>query len=117
MSHFERLHEFERELRRLTKKYRSLPEDLRELENVLRVLPTGSGSNFAILHRSETVVVVKARLACKSLRERSLRVIYAYHGATVTFMYIELYFKGDKENENFERIVAYVKDQRKGSQG
>ena len=54
---------------------------------------------------------MKARLACKSLRDRSIRVIYAYHNDTVTFVYIELYFKGDKKNEDRERVREYIKIQ------
>ena len=52
--------------------------------------------------------VVKARLACHALKNRSLRVVYAYHENTITFMYIELYFKGVKENEDRKRIEGYL---------
>ncbi len=109
MSHFEQLPEFERELKRLSKKYQSLQQDLKDLEDVLRTLPTGSGKNFTILHFSEKVTLVKTRLACKTLRDRSMRVIYTYHNNTVTFVYIEIYFKGNKENEDRERIAQYLK--------
>ena len=83
MSHFSRTSEFEREFSKLSKKYRSLSEDL--------------------------IKIVKTRLACKSLRNRSIRIIYAYKESTVTFVYIEIYFKGDKENEDRERINLYLK--------
>ena len=48
-------------------------------------------------------------MVCKTLRDRSVRVIYAYHSNLITFMYIEIYFKGDKENEDRERIEKYIK--------
>jgi len=110
MNHFNALPEFEKEFKRLSKKYPSLRKDLDDLEKVLRIFPTGTGKNFAIIHHSETVKIVKTRLACKSLRNRSMRIIYAYHENKVTFVYIELYFKGNKENEDYERIKRYLLD-------
>lgn len=109
MSHFNQLPEFSKELKTLSKKYPSLSQDLRNLEEVLQEFPIGSGKNFVITHSTSTVKIVKTRLACKSLRDRSVRVVYAYHEEVVTFMYIELYFKGDKENEDRERIAEYLK--------
>lgn len=109
MSRFSQLPEFEKELKRLSKKFRTLRQDLDELEGVLRSLPTGGGKNFTIIHHSENVKLVKVRLACQSLRDRSMRVIYAYHNETITFVYIEIHFKGEKENEDRERIKEYLK--------
>ncbi len=99
---------FEKEFKRLHKRYRSLAKDLTTFESVIVSYPTGLGANFTILHRDERVVIVKARLACAALRERSLRIIYAYHDDVVEFVYIELYFKGDKANEDRERISDYL---------
>ena len=109
MSHFNSLPEFEKDLKRLSKKYPSLRSDLDDLEAVLREFPTGMGKNFTIIHHSETVKIVKTRLACKSLLGRSIRIIYAYHQNTLTFIYIEIYFKGERENEDRERIKRYLK--------
>ena len=110
MSHFNKLPEFESEFKRLSKKYPSLYQDLKDLEDTLITLPTGSGKNFIVLHHNEKIKIVKARLACKSLRARSMRVIYAYHNDILTFVYIELYLKSDKENEDKERIKEYLKN-------
>lgn len=111
MSRFNQLPEFEKEFSKLSRKYKSLPEDLQKLERLISVTgPVGLGTNFAIIHHGDSVKVIKTRLACKSLRERSLRVIYAYHENTIEFMYIELYYKGDKENEDRERIKEYLKN-------
>lgn len=108
MSCFSRLPEFEKELKRLSKKYPSLCEDLEKFETVIAVYPTGVGKNFSIIHSSDALKVVKARLACRSLRDRSIRIIYAYHDAVATFMHLELYFKGEKENEDYERVREYI---------
>ena len=110
MSHFNQTLEFEKELKKLSKKYRSLPKDLNDLEEVLVTCPTGLGKNFTIIHSGEPVKIVKVRLACESLHDRSIRIVYAYHDDTFEFMYIEIYFKGDKENEDRTRIEKYLKD-------
>lgn len=109
MSHSNQLREFEKEFKNLFKKYRSLGEDIKRFERYIFENPTGEGKNFTIIHSEENIKIVKARLACKSLKNRSMRVIYSYREDTLTFMYIELYFKGDKENEDRERIKRYLK--------
>lgn len=109
MSHFDQLPEFTKDLKKLLKKYPSLQDDLAILEQVLVVCPTGIGKNFTTIHCSEKIKLVKVRLACKSLRKRLMRVIYAYQNNTLTFVYIELYFKGSKENEDKDRIERYFK--------
>src|SRR3989338_6248082 len=96
MNRFNRLPEFEKELKRLTSKYRNLPDDLARLEKILVSHPTGIGTNFTITHQQQNTLVVKTRLACRALKNRSVRLIYAYHESTVTFVYLEIYFKGDK---------------------
>ena len=110
MKRFDRLPEFEKELKKLGSKYPSLSQDIEKFQVILESYPTGVGTNFKIIYSSDTMKIVKARLACKSLRDRSIRVIYAYHGDAVTFVYIELYFKGDKENEDYERVRDYIKE-------
>jgi len=110
MSHFNQLSEFEKEFKKLSKKYRSLPKDIKDLEEVLVACPTGLGKNFTIVHSVESVKIVKARLACESLHDRSIRIVYAYHDSTFEFMYIEIYFKGNKENEDRSRVEKYLKN-------
>lgn len=109
MSHFSKLPEFESEFKKLSKKYRSLEQDIKDLESVLLELPVGIGKNFTIIYDRSEIKIVKVRLACKSLLGRSMRLIYAYNNNIVTFVYIELYFKGDKENEDRKRIEQYLK--------
>lgn len=112
MSLFNKLPQFEKEFSRLSKKYRSLSEDLKNLEKLITLEPTGIGINFVTVYHSEEVEIIKTRLACRSLRGRSIRVIYAYHRDTFVFVYIEIYFKGDKENEDRKRIEGYIKSTR-----
>lgn len=109
MSLFKSLPEFQKEFEKLKKKYPSLEDDIKKFEAILVQYPLGIGTNFAVLYRSQKLHIIKSRLACKSLRDRSIRVVYSYHQDTLTFLYIEIYFKGDKENENTVRINNYIK--------
>lgn len=109
MSHCSRLPEFEKEFKHLAGKYRSLPRDIAHLEEMIARHPTGIGTNFTIIHRGAAVMVVKTRLSCESLKKRALRLIYAYRQSTTAVTFIELYYKGDKENEDRERIKVYLK--------
>lgn len=110
MSHFSKLSEFEKEFLRLSRRYRSLVEDIKYFERFVSENPTGLGKNFTIIHSGDGVKIVKARMMCKSLKNRSIRIIYAYHENNFEFMYIEIYFKGDKENEDRIRIERYLKN-------
>lgn len=109
MNRFNQLPEFEKEFSKLFRKYPSLPEDLKKLESIIAINPVGVGINFVTIHHSPEAKIIKARLACKSLKNRSVRVIYAYHENSTTFVHIEIYYKGDKENEDRERIKRYLK--------
>src|SRR3989338_2613304 len=104
MSKFFELPEFEKELKRLSKKYPTLVSDIEDIKPILLTNPTGIGKNFTIINYSEEVKIVKVRIHCESLRARKMRLIYAYHKDKIEFMYIELYFKGDKDNEDRDRI-------------
>jgi hypothetical protein len=110
MCEFYQLPEFERELKKLSKKYPSLPSDLEDIRPILLETRTGIGKNFTIISSSPNVDIVKVRILCESLRSRTIRLIYASHKDRIEFMYIEVYFKGDKENEERERIQKYVKE-------
>jgi len=106
---FDVLPEFAREFHRLAKKYRSLPNDLEELKRVLIIKPLGTGKHFTTITRQENIYILKARLFCLYLKGSSLRIIYACHLAVSRVEFIEIYFKGEKENENRERIKEYLK--------
>lgn len=106
---FRETEEFEKEVKRLSKKYKSLDEDLKEFKKVVSVIPLGTGKHFAVLHVHGTVQIVKARLFCRYLKGSSLRVIYAFDMQKEQVEFIEIYFKGDKENEDRGRIEGYVR--------
>jgi len=55
--------------------------------------------------------------ACLSLKgkgsQSGIRIIYAYFEKKDRIELIEIYYKGDKENENRERILRYYKNKNK----
>ena len=99
---------YSKDFKRLSKKYRSLPDDLLEFKKVVSELPLGSGKHFVILHGLEKVKVMKARLFCRYLRGASLRIIYAYRESIKTIDFIQIYFKGEQENEDRDRIKDFL---------
>ena len=107
---------FERDLKKLIKRFQTLGEDLKIfIEKGLfsyHKLHIDNGGIFSIPDlrlRDPRVRVFKAKkFACRALKGRGaqsgIRVIYAYFENSDRIELIELYFKGDKENEDRERI-------------
>src|SRR3989338_2669832 len=91
---------FSKEFKRLAKKYRSLQDDLEEFKRVVEALPLGTGKHFNVVTRNENCVVIKARLFCRYLKGSSLRIIYGYKENSDSIDFIQIYFKGDTENED-----------------
>lgn len=105
------LPEFSRELKRLGKKYLTLPDDLDRLKQTLKnPVVKNHGKHWNCIHKTESVSVYKIRLACRYLRATTMRVIYAQHVTPARIVFIELYYKGETENEDRERIKQYLKE-------
>lgn len=107
--------EFQKDFKRLSKKFRSLDGDLIEFKKILNEAPLGIGKHFNVITKTDYLYIVKARFFCKSLKKKNLRIIYAYIGNSqiiemIGIEFIEIYFKGEKENENRERIKDYLKN-------
>ena len=98
-------------MKQLKKKYRSLDDDVEKLKQTLAArLKQEVSKNWTCLHQGEGGSIYKSRLACRYLRATTMRVIYAYHTEPARTVFIELYYKGDKEREDQERIQAYLKE-------
>ena len=113
----QRLPEFDKDIKKLLKKFRTLEEDLdifikTELV-VYHKLKKDNREVFLIPGLGiENPKIYKAKkFACRSLKGRGaqsgIRVIYGYFEEEDRIELIEIYYKGDKENENRERIVKY----------
>ncbi len=108
-----RLPEFEKDIKRLLKRFRTLEDDLQVFLNVALVdYHKNEVDNDGIVQIPglgfEKPKVYKARkFACRSLKGKGvhsgIRVIYAYFEEEDRVELVEIYFKGDKENEDRER--------------
>jgi len=106
---YNELPEFSKEFKKFFKKYKSLLDDINEFKRVIDITPLGNSKHFNIITQNEKCAIVKARLFCRYLKGSSLRIIYAFHYQCYKIEFIEIYFKGNKENENKERINTYLK--------
>jgi mRNA-degrading endonuclease YafQ of YafQ-DinJ toxin-antitoxin module len=112
---FDELIEFEKDLKNLLKKYRTLKDDLEVVKKVLEVLPKERPPfSFRIDNLGlETCVIKVKKIACKALKGRGvdsgLRLIYAHFEAEQKITFIELYHKNDKENDDRQRILSNFK--------
>ncbi|NCA86435.1 MAG: hypothetical protein EOM83_12825 [Clostridia bacterium] len=109
------LAEFEKDLKSLLKKYRTLNDDLDVLKQVLEVMPDERAPfSFRIDNLGlETSIIKVKKIACKALKGRGvnsgLRLIYACFPEERKIIFIELYHKNDKENEDRKRIADHFK--------
>ncbi len=108
---FNETHKFQKDFKRLKKRYRTLLEDFKRLCLALRVDSIPIDKHTAVLTDQGMYQIIKIRMACKTLHKNSLRVIYSYFEQDQRIDFIEIYFKGEKENEDRERINEYLKNQ------
>jgi hypothetical protein len=113
-----RLAEFEKDLKKLQKKFRTIEEDLRTfIQKQLNLFHKLHIDNKGIFLISDLGIgyprIFKAKkFACKSLKGKGvksgIRVIYAYFALEDVVELIEIYYKGDKENEDRDRILRII---------
>ena len=115
MIEIEKLVEFERDLKNLSKKYRTLPEDVDVLSKVLKHNPEAN-PNFSFRIDGlglETCVIKVKKIASRSFKGKGVnsgfRLVYAYFAAEAKIVYIELYHKSEKPLEDRERIKRNFK--------
>jgi hypothetical protein len=109
-----RLPEFGRDLKRLLKRFRTVEEDLDTfIQTELYIFHKLNIDNNGIFRITDLSLyypeIYKARkFACRSLKGKGvhsgIRVIYAYFRDADRIELVEIYFKGDAENEDRERI-------------
>lgn len=111
------LPEFEKDLKRLVKRFSTLEEDLQVFIKVAMTLfhkqriDNNAIFQIADLSVKSPKIYKGKKFACKALKgkgvQSGIRVIYAYHEVEDKVEFIELYYKGDKESEDRERILKY----------
>jgi len=113
-----KLPEFEKDLKAFLKRFRSLESDLDIfIQSQLTIyhlhgIDNGGIERIPGLGISRPGIYKARKFACRALKGRGansgIRVIYAYDESTKAVCLIEIYFKGDQENENKARIRRYI---------
>jgi hypothetical protein len=113
--------EFAKDFKKLAKKFKTLADDIETAKkNAIELYHLHKIDNQSIFQiqefKSDEMEICKLKkFACKALKgkgvQSGIRVIYAYHKNRLRIEFIEMYYKGDKENENRERIKAYLSKQ------
>jgi hypothetical protein len=122
-SEIHRLPEFDKDIKKLLKKFRTLEEDLDIfLKTELALYHKLKKDNKGVFQIPgldiDTPKVYKAKkFACRSLKgkgvQSGIRVIYGYFGyfeREDRIELIEIYYKGDKENEDRDRIARHYRE-------
>jgi len=117
---YKRTSGFEKDFKRLLKKFKTLEEDLDvakknaiELFHVMKI-DNHSVEPMPRFCSDELKICKIKKFACRALKGRGvqsgIRIIYAYGLLTNTVDFIEMYFKGESDNEDRARIKAYLAD-------
>ena len=107
----EALTDYDKDVKRLLKKYRTLEEDIDFVKKVLCVRPNARPPySFQIEGLGITTCVIKVKkIASDSFKGRGVnsgfRLVYAYFEREERIVFVELYHKNEKENEDRERIL------------
>ncbi len=110
--------EFEKDFKKLEKRYKTLKQDFENMKkfsietHYLKGAPTTAFvpiEGFCSDSYKSLKVKKFACMALKNLGNRSgIRVIFVYEPDDLKITFIEIYFKGDKENENRERLKEFI---------
>ena len=109
---------FDKDLKRLLKKFRTLEEDIEVAKkNTVELFHLKNIDNNSVepipnFCTDELKICKIKKFACKALKGRGvqsgIRIIYAYYTLTNIIDFIEMYFKGESENEDKKRIKQYL---------
>jgi len=113
------LPEFKKDAKKLRKRFQTIKSDLEIFVEkqlfLYHKLKIDNKGIFQIsgLHINYPKIYKAKKFACRSLKGRGaksgIRIIYAYYEDKDKIEFIEIYYKGDKENEDKERILRYYK--------
>jgi mRNA-degrading endonuclease RelE of RelBE toxin-antitoxin system len=110
---FEQLPEYKRDLKQLLKKYRTIERDMEDVQKDLNDEPgTSPPFSFRVEGLGITTCVIKVKkIASDSFKGRGrnsgFRLIYAYFPKEQKIIFVELYHKGEKANEDRDRILQH----------
>ena len=112
---FKELDEFKKDTKKLSKKYRTITEDIEVVKKVLNVSPSERPPfSFRIDGLGiETCIIKIKKIASKSFKGKGVnsgfRIIYAHYEEEEKIIMIEIYHKSNKEIEDKEHILNNFK--------
>lgn len=121
---FEQSAEFKKDLKKLAKKWRSLPDDIISAQqdilplfveqkgvDIVRLRDAFFGGKRAtILCQTDTVEVIKMRLDVQSLSSNNIvRVVFVAVKIASQITFVELYAKNEKDREDPSRYKRFLK--------
>jgi len=112
---FKELDEFKKDIKKLSKKYRTIIEDIEVVKKVLKVSPNERPPfSFRIDGLGiETCIIKIKKTASKSFKGKGVnsgfRIIYAHFEKEEKIILVEIYHKSNKKIENKERILSNFK--------
>jgi hypothetical protein len=115
--------EFQKDFKKLLKRYISLKNDFELVKEAsIELYHIHKIDNISVFlipgFCSENIKICKIKkFSCDALKNRGsksgIRIIYAFHCFGMKVVFLEMYYKGNQEKEDFERIKAYLKGQKK----
>lgn len=109
---------FKKDLKKLLKKYRSLISDLEVAKrNAIELFHLKKIDNQSIFpipgFCTEKILICKVKkFACKALKGKGsrsgIRIVYSFLIETLKVEFIEIYYKGNQENEDRGKIKDYL---------
>ena len=107
--------QFDKQFKKLSKKYRTLSEDIvvfhRLFKRLVPVITQRQSKHHVILHSDSqsNLFVIKSRLQCRALKGSSLRVVYVFDQELSSVTMLEIYFKGDRPREDESLWKTFLK--------
>ncbi|MEZ4771598.1 MAG: hypothetical protein R3D00_00365 [Bacteroidia bacterium] len=111
---FETLPGFDKDFKRLQKKYRSLESDIETMKILLKSRPNARPPfSFRVDNLGiDTPIIKVKKIASDSLKGKGvnsgLRLIYAWFPEEERIVFIEIYHKSEKEREDQGRILGWL---------
>lgn len=110
---------FQGDFKKLQKKFKTLSEDMETAKiNAIELYHIKKCDNQSVFlipgFCSDKIKICKLKkFACRSLKGRGIksgiRITYAFFPELMKVVFIEIYFKADRENEDKERIKEFLK--------
>ena len=110
--------EFRKDLDRLLKRFRTLESDLEKAKtNAVELYHERGLDNRSVFEipsysHNEIRLYKLKKFACRALKGKGvksgIRIIYSFCTKTTTIEFIEMYYKGDKVNEDGGRLERYL---------